>query len=74
MDLLMIVPHQKQVELMERIVSSVARMSTFRIHETVVTEKSFVLMLKQKELNVANEAKEKHILIYGSESYYKLVD
>ncbi|MBI4981449.1 nucleotidyltransferase domain-containing protein [Candidatus Woesearchaeota archaeon] len=72
LDLLVVVPHQGQVELMERIISSAARTSTFRIHETIVTEKSFVLMLSKKELNVANEAKETHILIYGTENYYKL--
>lgn len=73
LDLLVIVPHQKQVELMGRIVSSVARTSTVKIHETIVSEKSFAIMLKKKELNVANEANENHILINGSENYYNII-
>ncbi len=73
LDLLVIVSHQKQVELMERVISSIARTSTFKIHETIITERAFVSLLQKKELNVVNEAKEKHILIYGSENYYKLV-
>lgn len=73
LDLLMIVPNQKQAKLIEKIVSSIARTSTIKIHETIVIEKSFVSMLQKKELNVANEAKEKHILIYGDGLYYKLL-
>ena len=72
LDLLVIVPNQKQADIMEKVVSSVARTSLVKIHETVVTEKSFVLMLQKKELNVALESKEKHVLIYGDELYYKL--
>ncbi|MBI2151503.1 nucleotidyltransferase domain-containing protein [Candidatus Woesearchaeota archaeon] len=73
LDLLVIVPQQKHAELMGRIISSVARISTVNLHETIVSEKSFHLMHKKNELNVANEAKEKHILIYGCENYYKLI-
>lgn len=73
LDLLVVVPDEKKVELMGRTISSVARASAFRIHEIIVTEESFALMLSKKELNVANEAKERHILIYGSENYHKLV-
>lgn len=73
LDLLVITPNQKQAEMMSKCISSVTRTSIIKIHETIVTEKSFVSMKKQKELNVALEAMEKHILIYGSENYYKLV-
>lgn len=73
LDLLVIVPNQKQIKLMEKIVSSVARTSTIKIHENILDEKSFISMLQKKELNIANEAKEKHILIYGDELYYHLL-
>lgn len=73
LDLLFIVPATKQIKIMENAVSSAARTSTTKIHEIIVTEKSFVSMLQKKELNVAREAKEKHIQIYGNENYYNLI-
>ncbi len=72
LDLLIIAPNQKQAELMEKIVSSVSRTSLVKIHDIIITEKLFSSMLQKKELNVANEAMEKHILVYGNENYYKL--
>lgn len=73
LDLLIIVPGQKQVGIMEQVISTIAGISTLKIHDTVVTEESFLSMLQKKELNVANEAGEKHILIYGDQLYYKLI-
>ena len=72
LDLLFIMPNPEQADLMERVITSVARTSMIKIHETVVTESSFMTMLQRKELNVGKEAKEKHILIYGDQLYYKL--
>jgi len=72
-DLLVIVPTSEQAELLGSVIASVARTSTIRIHETVVPESSFRTMLQRKELNIAQEAKEKHILIYGDQLYYQLI-
>ncbi|MBI2668472.1 hypothetical protein HYX14_01390 [Candidatus Woesearchaeota archaeon] len=73
LDLLLIVPDQKQVKIMERIIFSTARLSTVKIHDVIITENSFRTMFNRKELNVVQEAKEKHILIYGDDLYYKLL-
>lgn len=72
LDLLVIMPTPEQVDLMEKIIASVARTSTVKIHETIVTESSFITMRQRKELNVTQEAQGKHILIYGDQLYYKL--
>ncbi|MFH1683216.1 MAG: nucleotidyltransferase domain-containing protein [Candidatus Woesearchaeota archaeon] len=69
LDLLIITPKPKNAE---RTIRSIARTSTIDIHETIVTEKSFLSMLQKKELNVALEAEMNHILIYGTENFYKL--
>jgi len=74
LDILVITTTQKREELMDRIFSSLKRTSLVKIHETIITEKSFLSMLQKKELSVALEVKEKHILIYGAEQYYKLVE
>lgn len=73
LDLLVIVSNQKQAEIIEKVISSIARISPIKIHETIINEKSFVSMFQKKELNVVLEAKNKHILIYGNELYYKLI-
>lgn len=73
LDLLVIVSNQKQAEIIEKVISSIARISPIKIHETIINEKSFVSMFQKKELNVVLEAKNKHILIYGDELYYKLI-
>ena len=72
LDLLIIVPNQEQADKMKSIVSTIARTSTVRIHGTIVTEESCQQMLQRKDLNIAIEAKSRHILIYGDDQYYKL--
>lgn len=73
LDLLVIVPSQGQINMAERVISSIARTSSVKIHDSVISESSFVSMLQKKELNIGLEAKEKHILIYGNSLYYKLI-
>lgn len=73
LDLLVIVPNEELASSMEKIISSVSRTSTLKIHDVVIDEGSFRAMLQKKELNVALEVKNKHILLYGGEVYYKLL-
>ncbi len=73
LDLLIITPTTQQAGLIQKAISSVARTSPLKIHETILTEKTFQSLLQKKELNVVTEALEKSILIYGAENYYKLL-
>lgn len=73
LDLLIIVPDEKYEERIEKTISSVSRISPVKIHGTIVSEESFISILKKKELNVATEAKNNHVIIYGGENYYKLL-
>ena len=72
-DLLLIMPNQQQAQNMEKVIASVARISPVKIHETIITEQSFSGMLQRKGLNVAQESTGQHILIYGDQLYYKLL-
>lgn len=72
LDILVIVPDQEQADQMQNTVSTAARTSTVRIHETIVTEMSYRQMLQRKDLNIALEAKSRHVLIYGEDQYYRL--
>ena len=73
LDLLIIVPDEKYIDKTEKTVYSLSRTSPIKIHEMTMTEKSFNNLIKEKELNVAAEAVDKHILIYGGENYHKLM-
>lgn len=73
LDILAIVQYEDQIDEIERIISSVARTSPIKIHHMALSESSFISMLQKKELNVAIEVRDKHILIYGDELYYKLL-
>ena len=71
-DLLAIVPDERSVGPIEAAIRSAARTSLHALHETVVTEDDYRKMLKDTGLNVALEAKRRHIVIYGDELYYRM--
>ena len=74
LDLLAIAPDEKYSKPINNAISSVARTSPIEIHETILTEESFLSLSRKKELNVASESLNNHIIIYGSENFYKLQD
>ena len=53
----------------------IAKISTIDLptHVTSLSCKEFIDLLKRKELNLAAETLNKHIIIYGAESYYKML-
>ena len=73
LDLLIVIPDAKYEEGIQKTISSVSRTSSIKIHETLLTEDSFRSQLNKKELNVAAEAMDKHIIIYNGENYYNLI-
>lgn len=72
LDLLIIVPDERHADEMERAVTSAARTSQAKIHQTIVTEDGFREMLLTKGLTVAREADARHVIIYGDDQYHKL--
>lgn len=72
LDLLIIVPDERHADEMERAVTSAARTSPAKIHQTIVTEDGFKEMLLTKGLTVAREADARHVIIYGDDQYHKL--
>lgn len=72
LDLLIIVPDEKHADAMERTVSTAARTSPVKLHDTIVTEDGFKKMLSKKNLTVAREADARHVIIYGDDQYHKL--
>jgi len=73
LDLLVIAPNEKEIDALEKSISSISRTSAIKIHDIVIDENSFNTMLQKKDLNIILEAIDNHILIYGGELYYKLI-
>lgn len=71
-DLLIIVPNKKEIYAMEKIVNGVKHVSPVSIHDIVLDEKSFNEMKEKDELNVATEAINHHIVVYGIEIFSRL--
>ena len=75
LDLLVIVPSKEFIKEIEIAVNAVAGIKPVKIHSLIITPEDFKEMLTAKEeLNVAKEVLNNHILLYGAESYYQLLE
>lgn len=75
LDLLIIVPSKEFIKEMETAINSVRAIKPIKIHSLVITSEDFKEMLASKErLNIAKEALNNHIIFYGAEAYYKLLE
>jgi len=71
LDLLFIVPTKDDIPLLEKAVQQYTKVKKGIV---VVDVQGFFEMIKSaKTLNVGNEARKHHILLYGAETYYELV-
>ncbi|MFH1682819.1 MAG: nucleotidyltransferase domain-containing protein [Candidatus Woesearchaeota archaeon] len=72
LDLLAIVPSPESVDKMESALNKIY--TQVKKHVVIITSEQFVEMIKKpEELNVGNEAKQNHLLLYGTEQYYQLI-
>jgi predicted nucleotidyltransferase len=75
LDILLIVPDRKSIKLAEVSLAMVLRTRPVNMHPHVVTSKNFVEMLSSKEeLTLAKEIVLNHIIFYGAEAYYTLLE
>ncbi len=73
-DVLAILPEEDKNNAFERQLNSVLSLSLPKCHLHVISQASFKEMItKRDEINIINEALNKHIIIFGAESYYKLL-
>lgn len=72
LDLLFILPSTEKVSLFENALRKIY--TKVKIDHVIVTPDYFLQMIKNpNELNVGNEAKRHHILLYGAEQWYNLI-
>lgn len=73
LDLLLIVPRAEDSENIEQVVREVY--TKVPKHLITVREEHFLEMIKNsRQFNVGNEARKHHILLYGIEEYYQLLE
>ncbi len=74
LDLLAILPDEDGSHAFERELHSVFSIAFPKIHHQVISQASFREMItKRDEVNIINEALNKHFIIFGAEIYYKLL-
>ncbi len=73
-DLLVIVEKTEEIELAEKALYNITRNYTPNLHTVVISfESAFEMLESRDEKNVMNEVLNKHIILYGSELFYKLL-
>lgn len=73
LDILVIVPKKEYFKEMERALNNAY--TKIKKHIVIVDELDFIEMInKPNQLNVGNEVLKNHILLYGAEQYYQLVE
>jgi len=73
-DFLAIVDNQEDVEKTERFLNSMGSRYNLKLDINVVaTESIYEMANKRSEKNVLNELLDKHLIIYGAESFYRLL-
>ena len=74
-DVLLIVDHIDKVEFHEKFLYNITSKYNLPFEERVISFESLYEMLgKRDEMNVMNEVLNKHIILYGAELFYRLVE
>ena len=74
-DILCIVPNKHELDHTERVLNNVADRFTKEFDINVITAKSAREMLSKREkLNVMNETLNQHIILFGAENYYHIIN
>ena len=73
-DILFIIPDRSLEKEVSSAVGSVGRISPMGIHEVVLTVKEFISLLNQRTSNVAWEAVDNHIIPYGAQALFKILE
>mgnify|MGYP001603464581 CR=1 FL=1 len=71
-DLLAIVPSKQEIPLLEQ---TLGHYTPVKKNIVIVDTQNFLNMIKNpKAFNIGNEARKHHIILYGAESYYQLLE
>jgi len=75
LDLLIIIEKTQNIEKAEKYLYNITRNYNLKIHSLIISFESVYEMLNQREdKNVMNEILNKHLILYGGELFYKLLN
>jgi len=74
LDMLFVIPNKDVEKEISAAVSSVERISPKGIHDVTLTSAEFLALLKEKKPNVAWEALDNRIVLYGAEPLFKMLE
>ena len=73
-DILLIIENSEDVEKIERQLKNISE-KYGNLHCNVISKESVKEMISKKaKLNVINESLNKHIILFGAEDYYRLIE
>lgn len=73
-DILLVVDNQNKVEFHEKFLHNIASNYDLPFEERVISfESVYELLAKRDEMNIMNEILNKHIVLYGGELFYRLI-
>jgi predicted nucleotidyltransferase len=73
-DFLIILEDKKKIVETERVIDNLSDNFSFKLHAHVLSKESASDMLsRREEVNILNETLNKHILLFGSENYYRML-
>lgn len=74
-DILIVIEKTEDIEPAEKALYNITRNYTLNIHSTVISfESVFEMLGSRDEKNVMNEVLNKHIILYGAELFYRLLN
>ncbi len=72
-DLLFIIPKNKDRESFQQEVKNIFQFLNYKLDINVITEEDVLSLRNTTTLNIVNEVKKNHIILAGAEMYYKLI-
>tara|TARA_Y100000310_G_scaffold226770_1_gene228960 strand:+ start:1026 stop:1622 length:597 start_codon:yes stop_codon:yes gene_type:complete len=74
-DILLILDERKKVEKHEKLLQKIASRFHTKFHIHVISQESvYEMFAKRDQLNVMNETLNKHVILFGAENYYLLLN
>jgi len=72
-DVLMIIERTEDADKEEKFLNSIADIYLNKHHTMVIGKESVKEMIRESKLNVINETLNRHIMLFGAEDYYRLM-
>jgi len=73
-DILFVIPDKAHENEISSAVASTERISPIGIHDVTLTAEEFIGLLKEKKPNVAWEALDNRIILYGAEAIFRMLE